>query len=360
MDESAARALAEQLGQIEDRLGRLLASGWRHAGAEAATLRADADALAEAGLASVAERIGAVAGATTAAEALERITLASSACRLVRARLPVDAPPDGWHAVGPARDASRAGRSRKQPDESTVMPLARLQLEGEVVWVCIESYGRRWLLLDPPALALNEPWAAGVTVGDRSAGNITGDVEGEADGASDRPVQGGGGGLFGRFRHRVQAALGMAVTSGSPWLHRRLRGRLVWRATYPFGADGEVVRYALEGERWQPDADAEADTTRPFRSELVAGRPVEDLPLFRNARAARLKALDRDRADAYTWLDRSTRTAFLDAASGPSWALAWVEGETIVPLALLAPGGIGRVARLVHLIPGTPADVLSS
>ena len=63
IERETAGALDEQLHQVEERLGRLLASGWRQARGEAAELRADADALAEAGLVEVASRLIAVAEA---------------------------------------------------------------------------------------------------------------------------------------------------------------------------------------------------------------------------------------------------------------------------------------------------------
>ena len=79
MDGASAHALAQKLAQVEERLGRLLVSGWRHARAESAALRSDADDLAELGLPSVAQRVGAVADVTTAADALASIALATSA-----------------------------------------------------------------------------------------------------------------------------------------------------------------------------------------------------------------------------------------------------------------------------------------
>src|SRR5262249_25659418 len=90
MQEIAARLLG-----VEARLERLLASGWRNAGSEAADFGSEPDALAALGLAQVAERLRAVATAPSATEALPAIVLATAACRLLRARLPAAVAPPG-------------------------------------------------------------------------------------------------------------------------------------------------------------------------------------------------------------------------------------------------------------------------
>ena len=121
IEAATARELVERLRQVEERLERLLTSGWRQSRTEAADLRQDADALAEAGLPELAARIRAVAEANDPAEALQAIALATSACRLLRARLPAEAVPEGWtplcrpggsHAQAPARPPRRWCRSR--------------------------------------------------------------------------------------------------------------------------------------------------------------------------------------------------------------------------------------------------------
>src|SRR4051812_27326378 len=99
--------IAERLRRVEDRLERLLASGWHHASAEAADLAAEADTLAALGLEALAERLRAVAAATRADEALAAIALATAACRLLRARLPADSPPPGAWTPLAAPDGPR-------------------------------------------------------------------------------------------------------------------------------------------------------------------------------------------------------------------------------------------------------------
>src|SRR5262249_28073296 len=83
--------------RVEDRLERLLAPGWRNAGAEAADLAGEADALAALGLERLAQRLRAVTAAPSVDEALPAIVLAAASCRLLRARLPAaTAPPGPW------------------------------------------------------------------------------------------------------------------------------------------------------------------------------------------------------------------------------------------------------------------------
>src|SRR4051794_41272342 len=113
IESTSAHELIGQLRRVEDRLGRLLVSGWRQARVEAADLRQDADGLAEAGLTEVAARVTAVAQAGSAAEALPAIALAASACRLLRLRLLAEAAPDGWSPI--ARPKRRAGTDTVLP-----------------------------------------------------------------------------------------------------------------------------------------------------------------------------------------------------------------------------------------------------
>ena len=105
IEAATARELVERLRQVEERLERLLTSGWRQSRTEAADLRQDADALTEAGLPELAARVRAVAEANDSAEALQAIALATSACRLLRARLP-------------GRECRRAGRRSRRPGGS--------------------------------------------------------------------------------------------------------------------------------------------------------------------------------------------------------------------------------------------------
>lgn len=63
IDCEAARSLAAQLLQVEERVQRLLTSGWRQAQSETDEFRHLASGLAEAGLPAVAARVAAVADA---------------------------------------------------------------------------------------------------------------------------------------------------------------------------------------------------------------------------------------------------------------------------------------------------------
>src|SRR5437870_3901374 len=129
------QAMAERLRRVEDRLERLLASGWRNAGAEAADLAGEADGLAALGLAHLAERLRAVAAAPSAAEALPAIALASAACRLLRARLPTDAAPAGrWAHLLQADDPPETAAER-------LIPVARMAVGDGEAWACVRLVG---------------------------------------------------------------------------------------------------------------------------------------------------------------------------------------------------------------------------
>src|SRR4051794_15364785 len=115
--------IASRLRHVEDRLERLLVSGWRNVGAEPADLAAEADALAALGLTEVADRMRAVAAAPSAAEALSAIALASAACRLLRARLPTDTAPSGeWTTLATTVAAPDAAATR-------LIPVARMAVD---------------------------------------------------------------------------------------------------------------------------------------------------------------------------------------------------------------------------------------
>src|SRR5689334_12123181 len=139
----AAHALAEQIGQVEERLARLLISGWRQAGPEAAELRQHADDLVEAGLPELAVRVRAVAEAGGPIEALQATALAKSACRLMRVRLPARGVPDGWTPLEPPK---KKGGARTE----TLIPISRVLLDGREVWFCARPNRNQLLLIEPP------------------------------------------------------------------------------------------------------------------------------------------------------------------------------------------------------------------
>src|SRR4051812_36035335 len=138
--------IAGRLRHVEDRLERLLVSGWRNAGAEPADLAAEADTLAALGLAGVADRVRAVAAAPSAAEALPAIALATAACRLLRARLTTDTAPAGeWTSLATTAGAPESAASR-------LIPVARMVLADGEAWACVRLRGgfpAAWLLLEP-------------------------------------------------------------------------------------------------------------------------------------------------------------------------------------------------------------------
>jgi hypothetical protein len=84
---------------------------------------------------------------------------------------------------------------------------------------------------------------------------------------------------------------------------------------------------------------------------------------FRDGRAVlgsslRIKQLDPGETESYLWPDPATASAFRSGVNGQVWALAWVQGETIAPLVLIESGGALGKPRLLHLVPGLPAETL--
>jgi hypothetical protein len=325
IEAATARELVERLRQVEDRLGRVLASGWRQARGEAADLRHDADALAEAGLTELAARLMAVAEAGSAGEALPAIALATSACRLLRARLLAEAVPDGWVPLAPPKSRARAS-------VETVLPIARLWLEGREVWACARPTRAGWLLLDPPFPAKQEQ---------------------PASANADTPS-----GIFGRLRRQLGQVLGDQASAQTPWLHRRLRGRLIARARYPLGADGQVTRCTIKQPAWVDEPEAH-DPFGELRPMLTGSAPLTSPRRYAMLGGIRLLELQRADPSVYAWLDPSGADALRAAPTAKVWGIVWVESQAVVPLALVTPAEHGRPPHLTHLIPGAPSEPLS-
>lgn len=286
----------QHLRSLEERLERLLTSGWRAAGPEAQALTQEADAVAEAGLPELATRLRAVTAAQSPSEALAAAALAMSALRLLRLRLAASASPPGqWELLAPQAKAAR------KPDR--LLPLCRLALgEGEV-WACLKLRGSlpdELLLVEPPTL----------------------DQAPEA----------------------------------SIWLKQPLLGHLRWRGRYPLGAGGELHRCALDEPRWDQFPAKEDDPFYTFREAVSAGKLKEDGHVLGSLR---VQSVEPGEDSAYVWPDAAAREALRRGARARSWSLVWRDGTLVMPLALLEPGGLFRRGKLIHLVATNPEERLS-
>jgi hypothetical protein len=330
LDETARR-----LRRVEERLERLLASGWRNAHQEAADLGDEAGALAEAGLERLAERLRAVAAARSAAQGLAAVTLALAGCRLLRARLapggPVPANGAGAAAVPAGAAAAgewapvgreRRGRSSRSAAPAAgadqVVPVGRMALAGGEAWACLRLRGSvpgEWVLVEPAALP------EGVR------------------------------------------ALRTASGTEPAWLGTVLDGRLRWRARYPLGAAGSVERCVLEDAAPAAESDDNGQRTGQLRlvdhtrATLAKGWKA-GTALLDGYGPVRLEQLDPADADAYLWADPAAAAALRECGTERVWAIVWNRGGSQAPLALLSPPGFLRKASLVHLVPGRPNSPL--
>ena len=322
----AARELVDRLRQVEERLERLLTSGWRQARSEAEDLRQEADLLAEAGLPELAARVRTVAEANDPGEALQAIALATNACRLLRVRLPGAGVPDGWAPLTPARPKAGSGTD-------TLVPISRLLLDGREVWACAHPPRNQWILLELPFPA-EEP----------------------APSMAPPPARGG---LFSRLRRQMDRVLGSEAGAPAPWMHHLLRGRLVWRARYPLGADRDVSLCTLEQPAWET---AGTETVKygihAFYQTLTGRILISGALVFPSGGGFRLMELERDDPAALVWLDPSAAEAFGRAPTEKVWSIVWTVGNTIAPVAIVTRGERGDLPRLTHLIPGAPEDIL--
>ncbi|MFN8634758.1 MAG: hypothetical protein U0893_12955 [Chloroflexota bacterium] len=326
IEQGTAQELVSRLTEVEERLGRLLVSGWRQAGAEASELRQAADELAEAGLDGIAARVMAVAQAQSAEAALPAIALASSACRLMRARLPGAPMPADWTPLVPPKRRAASGTD-------TLLPISCLLLDGREVWACLWVARNRCILLEPPFPAE------------------------EAPAEPEQAPQGGG--VFGKLKRRIGLIAEDAVPTASRWLNERLRGTLVWQARHPLGAEADLACCTLDRAEWVAEAD-EQKTLSPFRQKLAANALEDGLTMSWTAGGLRVVALNRADSAAYCWLDPSGPALLAASLDTTVWSVAWTDGSAVLPLAFLAPGWGGRAPRLVHLLPGSPSDVLST
>src|SRR5687768_3740175 len=109
---SGAGMLAvELILRAEDRLERLLDSGWRNVGQDLVLLEEAAQVLAEAGMERLAGKLRSVSAAPSAADGLAAVTLALATCRLLRVRVGSVRGEGEWTPVG-ASGRRVAGRRR--------------------------------------------------------------------------------------------------------------------------------------------------------------------------------------------------------------------------------------------------------
>jgi len=292
------REIGERLSELETKLARLLAAGWRTAVDEAAGLRGEAVALAELGLGEVSARVRAVAEAESATEALRALTLAVAACRLMRARVALgDQSAEGWQPLV-------VPRRRRAIEPDMLLPLCRFSLTGTEVWSCLRSRGFAvdWVLVEPPALA---------------------------------------------------------VGTVAPWLRRPIHGYLNWRARHPLGADREVQVQALTNASWEAAAPSSVDPHAAFRKRLAAGKLREDkLPVWGGG-SVHLTPLDRAKLDGYLWLDATVPTDLARLTFGDAWALVWDQESTPAVIAVMAEDGrVFKQLSVVHLLGGCPSEVV--
>ncbi len=295
---TAMQDVTERLRTLEDRLERLLSSGWRTAAGEAEAFGQEASALEEAGLPELAARLRGVAQAASPAEVLPAITLAMAALRLLRARLaPAAVPPGPWAPL------AGGAAERRAPRADRLLPISRLAAAGGEVWACVKLRGTQpdeVLFLEPPSL-----------------------------------------------------------DTKNTWLRQPMEGRLRWLATHPLGAAGEVRLCALDEARWGALPEKpEDDPLLAFRESVGNGKLKEGAPAFAYGGPLRVEALDSGDLGAYVWPDPATREALVAGARGKNWALIWKDGAVVVPVALLQPGGLLWKGKLTHLVRGNPTDAL--
>jgi hypothetical protein len=322
IEPGTARALTEQVRHVEERLERLLASGWRQAAAEAADLEPIADTLREAGLAELAARVHAVVRAADASAALQAIALAASACQLMRLRLETGAAPQGWRQV--PRPKSHQGTTN-----DTLVPLCRLIMDQNEAWVCAWPARSQIVLLAPPPLELPEVAAPPMSVG-----------------------------VLARLKQSVDQAIGRPKGNTAVWLHRRVRGSITWQGRWPVGAGGDLPLCALDNARWVEADEAERhDQYRDLIHGLAREQASYSGMVGWSGVILSVGELEQARSAEYDWLDPSMAAAFKTHARSTAWALFALAHPLSIPLALLMPG---RTPRIVHLVPGLPCEPLAT
>lgn len=288
------RDVSTHLREIETKLDRLLATGWRSSTAEAAGLTVEADVVAAAGLLELAARLNAVATATSPAGALSAITLASAACRMLRAHLSAVAPQhDDQPTIKPVR--------RRMPDAEMLLPLCRMSMGGREWWSCLRSRGFavEWVLVN----------------------------------ANTAPTP-----------------------PGSPWLRRPLYGHLRWQGRFPLGATRDVQVHVVARADWESDQPTTLDPHAAFRKRLASGKLRQDrLPVWGGG-SVHLTPLSHDKLDGLLWFDPAVATG-IARIEHDAWALVWDQESTPAVIAVMTEEGtIRKRLHIVHLVPGCPSD----
>lgn len=317
-----ARELTAQIRNVEERIERLLISGWRQASAEAADLQPAADALRESGLVALAMRVEAVALAADAPAALQAMAVAASACHLLRVRLEPGEAADGWREIAPSA-------RRTTVTNDTLVPITRFVLEGRDAWVCAWPARSRVVVLEAPQLALPQ-----------------------------QPEPHASSGFLERLKQRARDAAGLTPSTGFVWLHRRLRGSLSWEGRLPIGTTGDLPLCGLDNARWvDEDEHDEGDQYRNLIAGLTKAQDTYSGMVGWSGVILTVGELDRARTAEYDWIDPSTQAAFETLGRPRAWALFALAHPHTMPLAVLEPG---QTPRIVHLAPGLPSEALTT
>jgi hypothetical protein len=290
------QGIRERLQEIETRLARMVAAGWRNAAAEAPVLTGEAESFAELGLKEFAGRLRAVAEAATPTEALRAQGLALAACRMLRARVGLgEGSAEPWQPL-------LVPRRRRAAEPDMLQPLCRYSLAGAEVWSCLRSRGFavEWVLVEPMELT---------------------------------------------------------AENGSPWLRKPLYGHLHWRARYPLGAGRDVHVQALQRPSWASTEPSVVDPHAAFRRRLAPGKLREDkLPVWGGG-SVHLAPLDRAKLDGYLWLDPTVPHDLARLPFDETWALVWDQEGTPAVIAVVTEGSrVPKKLGVVHLLAGCPEE----
>jgi hypothetical protein len=213
-----------------------------------------------------------------------------------------------------------------------------------------ESDAPRLLVVAPLVSAGRSVWACarlerGVAVELVLVEAPTLDPSPEAPAAVDRP------GFARRVLGRLTGAADASRAPAGPWLRAELRSELRWQETLPL-ASGAVHRHGLgAGDPLHLPREKD-DVAAQARAGLHGGQVADGEILVRAGGALRLRQVERTLMPGYVWLDPNIPPVFERALGDGGWAIVWMVGQSLAPLAVVRPGGLLRQAQLVPLIPG--------